>query len=336
MSGMDVPLGRLEPVDPRQVWASEAQDFTPWLLANGDVLSQAVGMDLTLEAAEHAVGGFSLDLIGTDRAGGGRVIVENQLEVSDHLHMGQILTYAGGTDPTHVVWVATGFRPEHRAALEWLNERTDERTRFFAVQVQAVRIGDSPAAPLLTLVVQPNDWGKHVRASAAAERTWQADDFFTALQEAAGEPAVAAARRLFDHTRSAGPRTFAYWGVGRKPSMTAQIPVGSFTLQPWTLYVEGAAGGGPVLAINFEWIHKNGNGVSDPAVAAFAQRLRPLPGLGPHIEAARTAGWRKRPSIPAGPLLRDPGALDTLSAALDELYEVARAEADQRSAPPVL
>ena len=87
-------------------------------------------MDLALEVAEHPVGDFSLDLIGMDRASGGRVIVENQLEISDHRHLGQILTYAGGTDPTHVVWLATGFRPEHRAALEWLNERTDERSRF--------------------------------------------------------------------------------------------------------------------------------------------------------------------------------------------------------------
>jgi hypothetical protein len=102
---MNDDLGRLAPVDPRHVWPSEAQDFTPWLLANADVLSRAVGMDLALEVAEHAVGDFSLDLIGTDRASGGRVIVENQLEVSDHQHLGQILTYAAGTDPTHVVWL---------------------------------------------------------------------------------------------------------------------------------------------------------------------------------------------------------------------------------------
>lgn len=114
-------LGRLEPVDPRKVWPSESHAFTPWLLTDAQALSEAVGMDLNLEAAEHAVGSFSLDLIGVDTATGDRVIVENQLESSDHNHLGQILTYAGGTDPANVLWLATSFREEHRAALEWLN-----------------------------------------------------------------------------------------------------------------------------------------------------------------------------------------------------------------------
>src|SRR3954447_4169474 len=121
-------LGRLVPVPPRDVWAHEAHNFTPWLLANADVLSDLLGMDLELEVAEHPVGNFSLDLMGRDTATGQRVIVENQLEVTDHTHLGQILTYAGGTDPTTIVWVAPTFRAEHRAALDWLNQRTDENT----------------------------------------------------------------------------------------------------------------------------------------------------------------------------------------------------------------
>src|SRR3712207_5308880 len=100
------------------------------------------------EAAEHPVGGFSLDLIGKDESTGEVVIVENQLETSDHGHLGQLLTYAAGTDPTTVVWIASAFRPEHRAALDWLNARTDEGTRFFGVQLGVVRIGDSEPAPL--------------------------------------------------------------------------------------------------------------------------------------------------------------------------------------------
>lgn len=151
----------------RDVWPHEAHDFTPWLLANADVLAQALNMDLELSVAEHPVGDFFLDLIGTNPATGERVIVENQLEVSDHNHLGQILTYAGGTDPTNIVWVAPRFREEHRAALDWLNKRTDENTRFFAVEVSVVRIGDSLPAPLMTVVVEPNDWGKTVKASAA-------------------------------------------------------------------------------------------------------------------------------------------------------------------------
>jgi hypothetical protein len=122
-------------------------------------------MDLALEVAEHPVGGFSLDLMGRDQATGEVVIVENQLEISDHTHLGQILTYAAGTDPTTIIWVATSFRPEHRAALDWLNARTDENTRFFGVEIGVVRIGRSEPAPSFRLLVQPNDWEKAVRAA---------------------------------------------------------------------------------------------------------------------------------------------------------------------------
>lgn len=160
-------LGRLVPVPPRNVWPHEAQNFTPWLLTNADVLSDLLGMDLELETAEHPVGGFYLDLVGKDAATGDRVIVENQLETSDHTHLGQILTYAAGTDPTTIVWVAPAFRSEHRAALDWLNTRTDENTRFFGVEINVVKIGDSEPAPMFKLVAQPNDWAKTVRAATA-------------------------------------------------------------------------------------------------------------------------------------------------------------------------
>lgn len=165
---MTLELGRLKPVLPREVWAHEALNFTPWLLDNVDVLSDLLGMDLVLERAEHPVGGFSLDLLGHDEATGQVVIVENQLEISDHTHLGQILTYAAGTNPTTIVWIATGFRSEHRAAIDWLNERTDENTRFFGVEIQVVRIGDSIPAPAFKLVAQPNDWGKQVKASTTS------------------------------------------------------------------------------------------------------------------------------------------------------------------------
>lgn len=166
----DLPvLGRLSAVPPREVWPHEAHSFTPWLLGNVDVLSDLLGMDLSLEVAEHPVGDFSLDLMGRDLATDGVVIVENQLEASDHGHLGQLLTYAAGTDPTTIVWVAASFRPEHRAAIDWLNTRTDERTRFFAVEVGVVKIGDSDPAPSFKLIAQPNDWEKTVRAATLTE-----------------------------------------------------------------------------------------------------------------------------------------------------------------------
>ena len=167
--GASNALGRLTSIPPRDVWHHEALDFTPWLLQNADVLSDLLGMDLALDVAEHPVGGFSLDLMGRDETTGEVVIVENQLEASDHTHLGQILTYAAGTDPTTIVWVAASFRPEHRAALDWLNARTNENTRFFGVELGVVRIGQSEPAPLFRLVAEPNDWEKRVRAVTQAE-----------------------------------------------------------------------------------------------------------------------------------------------------------------------
>lgn len=159
-------MGRLKVVEPRQVWVHEAHGFTPWLLQNVDVLSDLLGMDLELSEAEHPVGEFALDLLGRDLKDDSVVIVENQLEKSDHEHLGQLLTYAAGTDPRTVVWITTGFRSEHRAALDWLNEHTDPDTRFFGVEIQVVRIGNSTPAPNFKLVAQPNDWGKKVKAAA--------------------------------------------------------------------------------------------------------------------------------------------------------------------------
>lgn len=161
-------IGELEVVDIRKVWQHEAHNFTPWLLKNSDKLGKLLGIDLELVASEHPVGGFSLDLIGHDSSTGDLVIVENQLEQSDHSHLGQLLTYSGGTDAVNIIWIATSFREEHRAALDWLNNRTDEKTRFFAVSIAAVRIGDSDVAPLFTLVARPNNWNKIVKAASAA------------------------------------------------------------------------------------------------------------------------------------------------------------------------
>ena len=161
-------LGRLTTVSAREVWTHEAHNFTPWVLQNVDVLSDLLGMDLVLDVAEHPVGGFSLDLMGRDLSDDSVVIVENQLEQSDHPHLGQILTYAAGTNPKTIVWITTGFRPEHRAALDWLNEHTDPDTRFFGVEIEVVRIGDSAPAPNFRLVAEPNDWEKQVKAATAA------------------------------------------------------------------------------------------------------------------------------------------------------------------------
>jgi len=170
-------IGRLIEVDLRKVWKNEAQDFTPWLLDNADALGDALGLDLDLREAEHSVGDFSLDLIGEEINTGNKVIIENQLERSDHRHLGQLLTYAGGTDPVYVVWITDEFREEHRAALDWLNEHTDEETGFFGLEISAVQIANSPIAPQFTVVSSPNNWQKEVRGTTNVGRSRRQEDY---------------------------------------------------------------------------------------------------------------------------------------------------------------
>jgi hypothetical protein len=162
-------LGRLQTMDPRDVWRHEAHDFTPWLLENADVLSEALGIDLELSAAEHPVGGFNLDLVGRDLTNNCVLIVENQLSTTDHGHLGQLVTYAAGTDARTIVWISPSFREEHRQALDFLNDLGGEETRFFGVEISLVRIGDSVPAPLIRLRAQPNDW--HAQVTAATRST---------------------------------------------------------------------------------------------------------------------------------------------------------------------
>lgn len=166
-----VELSKLVAIDPRDVWPQEAYDFTPWLLQNADTLAGVLGIDIELTAAEHPVGGFNLDLIGQDLTNQCVLIVENQLTPTDHIHLGQVLTYAAGTEARTIIWAATRFREEHRQAIDWLNELAGENARFFGVEIGAVKIGDSPPAPLFKLRAQPNDW--HSQVAAAAKSTSQ-------------------------------------------------------------------------------------------------------------------------------------------------------------------
>src|SRR5688572_825895 len=122
---MSVPaLGRLISVDPREIWLSESGDFTPWLAReeNIELLGEAVGLDLELEAQEKNVGPFRADILCKDTASSAWVLLENQLEKTDHGHLGQLLTCAAGLEAVTIVWVARVFTEEHRAALDWLNE----------------------------------------------------------------------------------------------------------------------------------------------------------------------------------------------------------------------
>jgi hypothetical protein len=188
---MPIPkaLSKLKRVPMREAWKHEASDFTPWLAeaANLDTLAQALGLsELEAVATEHWVGNFKLDILCTD--GDEQVIIENQLDETDHKHLGQILAYAAGVGARKVIWLAESFRAEHIAALQFLNDNTTDNLSFFGVQIELWRIGDSPLAPKFEVVVKPNDWTKasreQARAASSTSPTKQLQQkFWTALVE---------------------------------------------------------------------------------------------------------------------------------------------------------
>jgi hypothetical protein len=164
------PLGRLANVEPRAIWAHEALHFTPWLTQPDNIalLGEAIGIQIEPEATEVSVGGFSADIVARDLFDGTRILIENQLEPTDHTHLGQLLTYLAGLEARTVVWISRKLRDEHRAAMEWLNACTDDRFRFFAVEIELWRIGESMPAPRFSVLVKPNDWVRRERAQLRA------------------------------------------------------------------------------------------------------------------------------------------------------------------------
>ena len=157
-------LKTLTPVDLSGVWETEPQHFTPWLAReeNLALLGKALGIELELEAQEVNVGGFRADILCKNTVDDSWVLIENQLETTDHKHFGQILTYAAGLDASTVIWIAKAFRSEHCAMLDWQNRITDERYRFFGIEMKVWQIEDSARAIQFDVVSSPNDWVRGV------------------------------------------------------------------------------------------------------------------------------------------------------------------------------
>ncbi|AUR10515.1 hypothetical protein PhaeoP48_00502 [Phaeobacter inhibens] len=162
-------LGRLKRVDLRAEWTKEDRDFTPWLAREENItlLGETLNMSLEVEQEEQRVGRFSADILCKDTSAtdAGWVVIENQLETTDHSHLGQILTYAAGLEAKTCVWVAANFHEEHRAAIDWLNEISSDEFQFFGLEIELWRIGESPAAPKFNIVAKPNDWKREVGRS---------------------------------------------------------------------------------------------------------------------------------------------------------------------------
>jgi len=159
------PLGMLESVNIRDVWQGEASHFTPWLAEpnNLERLGETLAMRLEPVSTETPVGPFYADIVCRNLNDNSTVLIENQLERTDHRHLGQIFTYAAGLDAVTIIWISPQFTEEHRAAIDWLNRITLDKFSFFGVEIELWRIGSSPPAPKFNIVAKPNDWTRAMR-----------------------------------------------------------------------------------------------------------------------------------------------------------------------------
>ena len=154
-------------VSVRDIWEHEALGVTPWLADHLTELGEELLVDFADEDVEKevSVGDFNIDIVAKD-SDGRTVIIENQLERTDHDHLGKCITYAAGKGASTIIWVARDARQEHRKAIEWLNSVSSDDVRFFLVQIEAWRIGDSDPAARFNVVESPNDWAKTVSRTA--------------------------------------------------------------------------------------------------------------------------------------------------------------------------
>ena len=208
----DIQLATIDKVDLRSVWENEAIDFTPWLGENLTALGEALGLDLELKAQEAPVGGFSLDVLAHEPNTNRPVIIENQLETTDHDHLGKLITYASGYDANVVVWITREFKDEHRQALDWLNQRSGEDTEFFGVVLEVWKIDDSRPAPHFRVVSAPNDWHKsNVKIRTSGEPSPQQEryrEFFQNLIDTLRE------EHSFTGARKAQPMSWYSFSAG--------------------------------------------------------------------------------------------------------------------------
>ena len=156
-------IGKLEEVDIRELWKHEQYDFSEWLSKKENIenLNDILGLTLVDISKETYVGSYRCDLFAKDETTGIKVIIENQLEMSNHDHLGKIITYASGLDAKVVVWIVKEAREEHRSAIEWLNNNTNTNINFFLIEIHAYKIGNSDNAPMFQVIEQPNDFIKN-------------------------------------------------------------------------------------------------------------------------------------------------------------------------------
>lgn len=182
-------IAKLDKVDLRELWKHEALDFTKWLSEpdNLELLSDEIGIGIELVQTEANVGRYHMDILAQEENTGKKIIIENQLETTDHNHLGQLITYAAGIEAEYIVWLVREAREEHLQAVDWLNEHTDDKLNFFLVVVELWKIGDSSPAVKFSVVSRPNDWKKTIRGAGSdgelTETKTMQLDFWQKLRE---------------------------------------------------------------------------------------------------------------------------------------------------------
>lgn len=184
-------LGKIKKVQLRKIWKNEAYDFTPWLAENLEQISEAIGLELEFEEKEVSVGPFSADILAKDTGTGKFVVIENQLEKTNHDHLGKCVTYASVLDASAVIWIASKFTDEHKKALDWLNDHTSDEIGFYGMKVELWQIDNSQPAVKFNVVSEPN-----IAVRQATKRKEQGEltdtrktqlEFWTAFREKLAE-----------------------------------------------------------------------------------------------------------------------------------------------------
>lgn len=182
-------LGKIKEVDIREIWKHEQYDFSKWLASEENIseLGDTLNLSLTDIQTEQFVGSYRCDIICKDDVTGKSVLIENQLEQTNHDHLGKIITYASGLNASVIVWIVAEAREEHASAIEWLNKHTDDDVAFFLIEIHAYRIGDSDPAPMFKIIEQPNDFARSVKAAVAkgelSEAQIKRQEFWTQFNE---------------------------------------------------------------------------------------------------------------------------------------------------------
>lgn len=180
---MESNIGKLVNVPLREIWKNEARDFTCWLEENIEILGDRLNLSLSNPEREKSAGPFAVDLVAEDKSGN-KVIIECQLEKTDHDHLGKILTYLTSLEAKTAIWICSSPRPEHITAVTWLNEVAPDAS-FYLVRVEGMRIGESPPAPLFHIICGPSQEAREIgeEKKEYAERHRKRQEFWTQLLE---------------------------------------------------------------------------------------------------------------------------------------------------------